>query len=196
MTRGRVHMAVGAAVVAGLALWPWITHVPQYSLTRWEYIFAGLMVAIGLNIVTGFAGQLSLGPGAVYAIAGYAAALLADHYASSVGIVGMCAIAVAVAAVIGLVIGVPSLRVGGFYLAMTTLFFALLVPVVASNWTFVGKERGISLIANIDFTQRWAGIGLYEMSLAVVVALLLGSWWLLESRAGRQFVTLTTRYGT
>jgi len=192
MSRSRVTGSVGLVVTALLVAWPYLGHSQQYQLTRLEYIFTGLMVAIGLNIVTGFAGQLSLGPGAVFGIGGYAAAVLANDHPTVIGLVGMCAVALVAAALVGVVIGVPSLRVGGFYLGMTTLFFALLVPTVAGNMVLTGKERGISLLANIDFRQRVAGVGLYQVTLAVVVVLVVASWLLLESRTGHRFVTLAT----
>ncbi len=190
MTRVRPGLAVGVVVSAGLALWPLVTSAEQFQLQRLEYVLAGLMVAIGLNIVTGYAGQLSLGPGAIFGVGGYTAALVADRLPTHTGLVVMCAAALVASAVVGLVIGIPALRVGGFYLGMTTLFFALLLPVVVSNMTLTKKERGISLLANVDFHQRLHGLGLYEVSLAVVVVLVVGSWALLESRTGHRFVTL------
>ncbi len=182
----------GIVVVLALVVWPYLGHSQAYQLTRLEYIFTGLMVAIGLNIVTGYAGQLSLGPGAVYAVGGYAAAIVANDHASVVGLAGMCGVALVASAVLGLVIGVPSLRVGGFYLGMTTLFFALVIPTVVANLKLTGKEQGISLLANIDFHQHVSGVALYQVTLAAVLVLLVLSWLLLESRLGHRFVTLAT----
>ena len=192
MKRPNANLVAGVAIALGLVIWPYLGHSQQYQLTRLEYIFTGLMVAIGLNVVTGFAGQLSLGPGAVYAIGGYTAAVFADHFPTHFGLVAMCVVAVAGAAIVGLLIGVPSLRVGGFYLGMTTLFVALLIPTVVSNLKITGKEQGISLLSNIDWEQRWTGIGLYQITLAAVLLLVVGSWWLLASRVGHRFVTLAT----
>jgi branched-chain amino acid transport system permease protein len=192
MTLARKDWVVGLVITAVLIAWPYLGHSQQFQLDRLEYIFTGLMVAIGLNIVTGFAGQLSLGPGAVYAIGGYTAAVVANDHPVVVGLPLMCLIALGAAAVIGLLIGVPSLRVGGFYLGMTTLFFALFVPTVVANLKIAGKEQGISLLANIDFRQKIAGIGLYQLTLATVILLLVLSWLLLESRTGHRFVTLAT----
>ena len=192
MTLARKDWIVGVVITLGLVAWPYLGHSQEFQLDRLEYIFTGLMVAIGLNVVTGFAGQLSLGPGAVYAIAGYAAAVLANDHPTTVGLLPMCVIALVASAIVGLLIGVPSLRVGGFYLGMTTLFFALLVPTVVANMKVTGKEQGISLLANIDFRQKVAGIGLYQLTLATVILLLLASWLLLESRTGHRFVTLAT----
>ncbi len=192
MTLPRKDLIVGLVITAVLLAWPYLGHSQEYQLDRLEYIFTGIMVAIGLNIVTGFAGQLSLGPGAVYAIGGYAAAVVANDHPIVVGLPLMCLIALVAAAAIGLLIGVPSLRVGGFYLGMTTLFFALVVPTVVSNMKLTGKEQGISLLANIDFRQKIAGIGLYELTLAAVILLLILSWVLLESRTGHRFLTLAT----
>jgi ABC-type branched-subunit amino acid transport system ATPase component/ABC-type branched-subunit amino acid transport system permease subunit len=192
MRRLKPSAVVGIVVALGLFVWPYLGHSQVYELTRLEYIFTGLMVAIGLNIVTGYAGQLSLGPGAVYAVGGYAAAIVANDHPTVVGLAAMCGVALVASGVLGLVIGVPSLRVGGFYLGMTTLFFALVIPTVVSNMKLTGKEQGISLLANIDFHQKVSGVGLYQLTLATVIVLLVLSWWLLESRLGHRFVTLAT----
>src|SRR5690349_20488194 len=122
MRRLKPSAVVGIVVALGLFVWPYLGHSQVYELTRLEYIFTGLMVAIGLNIVTGYAGQLSLGPGAVYAVAGYAAAFVANDHPTVVGLAAMCGVALVASGVLGLVIGVPSLRVGDFYLGMTPLF--------------------------------------------------------------------------
>jgi ABC-type branched-subunit amino acid transport system ATPase component/ABC-type branched-subunit amino acid transport system permease subunit len=190
MSRPRFEAALLAVITVALVLWPLVTGAQTFELQRAEYILSGVLVAVGLNVVTGFAGQLSLGPGAIFAVGGYTAALLAEHYPTQVGLLLMCLAGIAAGGLLGLLIGVPALRVGGFYLGMTTLFFALLVPLVASNLDFTGKDRGISLLGNADFAPVLHDRALYFVTLAVIVACVLLSWLLLESRVGHRFVTI------
>jgi ABC-type branched-subunit amino acid transport system ATPase component/branched-subunit amino acid ABC-type transport system permease component len=104
----------------------------------------------------------------------------------------MCAGAAVVAAVAGLIIGIPALRIGGFYLAMVTLFIALIVPTVAAALQFTGGSTGISLLSNLDFTQHWSGTALYELGVAMVFAIAILSWLLLHSRLGTRFLVIAS----
>jgi ABC-type branched-subunit amino acid transport system ATPase component/ABC-type branched-subunit amino acid transport system permease subunit len=190
MTRRRLGFAAGAALAVALLVVPAAVGMESYRLQQLDYILAAVMVTIGLNVVTGFAGQLSLGPGAVFAVGGYTAAVLANRFPGHVGLGLMCLAGLAVSAILGFIIGIPALRIGGFYLGMMTLFFALIVPIVVSNLDLTGGSTGISLLSNPDFTQTISGLPLYLLSAVVVLALIALSWALLESRVGHRFVTL------
>src|SRR5213596_4056846 len=78
------------------------------------------LAAIGLNLLTGYAGQLSLGTGGFMAVGAYAAFKLTTTF-PWLNIVVVFALAGVIAALVGLVFGVPSLRIKGFYLAVATL---------------------------------------------------------------------------
>lgn len=184
---------IGAIVLlaAGL-LAPMVVGTDSYHLAQLEYIGSLIMIAIGLDIVTGFAGQLSLGPGAVFAISGYAVVIYANHFPGDSNIALLCVIGVVVAVVAGLLAGMPSLRVGGFYLAMTTLFLALLVPDVAQDLSWTGADQGISLVSNINFTQSPSGMGLYVLTIIIVALVGVAAWGLLYSNLGHRFLTLRT----
>ena len=103
---------------------PYLIGTSPYRLGQLEYILSLMMVAVGLNIVLGFAGQLFLGPSALFAGGGYLAAILATHYTSMQSLPAMCAVAVVAAIVLAAVAAIPALRIGGFYLGMVTLFMA------------------------------------------------------------------------
>jgi ABC-type branched-subunit amino acid transport system ATPase component/ABC-type branched-subunit amino acid transport system permease subunit len=180
------------AVVLLMAGVPPLIGVSDFRLDGLNRIITITLVAIGLNIVTGFAGQLSLGPGAVFAVAGYTAIVLADHYPQTVNLPLMCLAGVAAAAVVGLIAAIPALRVSGFYLGMTTLFLAILVPKLAEAQDVTGSHNGISLISNVDFTQNLSSYALYETVLGAMLAMVALSALLLHSRVGRRFTTLRT----
>ncbi len=88
------------------------------------------LTVIGVNIVFGFAGQITLGPAATFAVGAYVGGVLAvkSHWNPFLAIIP----AVVAALLVGLVIGIPALRVGGFYLAMVTAIAALAVPDTAA----------------------------------------------------------------
>jgi ABC-type branched-subunit amino acid transport system ATPase component/ABC-type branched-subunit amino acid transport system permease subunit len=88
------------------------------------------IVVIGVNVVLGFAGQITLGPAATFAVGAYLGGVLSVkyHWNPFLAIIP----AVLLALVVGLAIGMPALRVGGFYLAMVTAIAALAVPSTAA----------------------------------------------------------------
>jgi branched-chain amino acid transport system permease protein len=143
---------------------------------------------VGLNILTGFNGQISLGHGAFYAIGAYTAAILLDRtgvpYWATVPIAG------AVCLLVGFLFGIPALRLEGLYLALATFALAVAVPQMLKfhgleTWTggvqgiFVPKPAPPSLLRlNAD---QW----LYFFSLAVAVLMFALARNLLRGRIGR-----------
>jgi branched-chain amino acid transport system permease protein len=195
MTTARLRLAkvAGAVTLAcAAAVLPALTSSSSYRLTQYEYILALVILAVSLNVTTGFAGQLALGPSAVFAVSGYTTVVVANHFPSQTGLLLMCVIGAAAGAVTGIVIGLPSLRVGGFYLAMVTLFAALAVPVVAGQMQLTGGSSGISLIANYQFNRYLNGWSLYEVCVGLTIAVIVASAAVRHSRVGRRFATLRT----
>ena len=187
-TRRQLPWVLALLVVSGIL--PVALGLSEYRLGELEYVMSVSMVAVGLNIVMGYAGQLSLGPSAIFAVGGYTAAVLANAHPHFMGLPLLALAAMLAAGVLGIVIGVPALRVGGFYLGMITLFLALLVPTIAGYLPLTGGSSGISLISNMGFAQVPSGMLLYEVTLLALAAIILLSWLLLYSRIGRRFVTL------
>ncbi|HLY83422.1 MAG TPA: branched-chain amino acid ABC transporter ATP-binding protein/permease [Acidimicrobiales bacterium] len=184
----RALMAAGW-VVLGLAL-PRLVGAGSLQISQFNFILSLVMVAVGLNIVWGYAGQLFLGPGALFAVGGYAAGVLAEHHTTMQSLPVMCLSAAVVAVVIGAVMAIPSLRVGGFYLGLVTLFLAFAAPIVAARLTVLGSYAGVSLVSIDSFHQRPSGFALYESGV-VLVALLVGySWVIVNSRLGRRFTAM------
>jgi ABC-type branched-subunit amino acid transport system ATPase component/ABC-type branched-subunit amino acid transport system permease subunit len=172
------------------ALMPALIGGSALQLGKLNYILSGMMLAVGLNIVLGFAGQLFLGPAAVFGICAYVAAYLADQKTFLQPLPVMVLVALVVAVVVSLIIAIPSLRIGQFYLGMITLVLASLIPIVADQVSVVGGAGGISLIANQSFTQSPAGYPLYCVGLGFVVVLVLLSWLIKSSQLGREFETV------
>src|SRR5262249_51982934 len=99
--------------------------VDNYVINVTARLFVFVLVALGLNLLTGFAGQVSLGHAAFFAIGAYTAAVLAERGGWSFI---PCVVAAAlVTAGLGYLLGLPCLRLSGLYLAMATLGFTLIV---------------------------------------------------------------------
>src|SRR5439155_1401996 len=110
---------VAAGVVAAFVAVPLVANEYWLQAVLIPFLIYS-MAAIGLNLLTGYAGQLSLGTGGFMAVGGYAAFKLTTAF-PWLNIVVVFALAGVIAALVGLVFGVPSLRIKGFYLAVATL---------------------------------------------------------------------------
>ncbi len=185
---GRVGAAIGVFVL--VVVLPVALGTSMFRLGQFEFIGAMAMVAVGLNVVTGYAGQLSLGPGAIFGISAYTVAVAATHWSWAANLLVMAGIGVLSAAVVGALIAIPALRVSGFYLGMATLLIAAAVPIVAQNLSITGKTGGILLITDPTFHQSPSGRGLYVLTVAVVAVLVLLSLGLSRSPTGRRFQAL------
>ncbi|HUZ10113.1 MAG TPA: branched-chain amino acid ABC transporter ATP-binding protein/permease [Acidimicrobiales bacterium] len=163
----------------------WGTGVER--LGELDYILALVMMGIGLNIVLGYAGQSFLGPSALFAVGAYAAALAATHFTRMQSLWLMCLASVVAAVVLAALIAALTLRVGGFYLGMVSLFVALAVPVVAGQWSYTGGQSGLSLLTVLTFVQKPSGFALYVVGVGIVAALAGYCWVIRYSRLGRRF---------
>ncbi len=136
------------------------------------------MLAAAWNILAGYTGQFSLAPAAFGMIGAYVSGLLSYYYGAT-ALIGIPA-AIIVAGSIGLVLGRIVLRLRGPYLALTTLSFAEIMRLVISN--SIDITRG-DLGLNVPgiFQDR---LPYYYMMLAVLVAIQVGLYYLLRSRAG------------
>ncbi|MGE5590029.1 MAG: branched-chain amino acid ABC transporter permease [Bacillota bacterium] len=148
--------------------------IPAYQRQIVLFMGINLIVTLGLNLITGVTGQLSLGHAAFMAIGAYTAAIctVAYHlpFALALLLGGL------VAALFGVVLGFPTLRLSGDYLAIATLGFAEIVRVVNTNLTITNGAIGYYGI------QRQVDLALVMALAAAAVACLA---WLENSRNGR-----------
>ena len=145
-----------ALLVGAFLLFPLIMTHPYYMhLTNLILIFT--LTATGLNIVTGYAGQLSLGHAAFFAIGAYSSALLSMKMAWSfpLALVGSAFIATG----FGAVLGIPSLRLRGPYLALATAGFSEIIRIIINNWESLTQgSRGIPEIPGPSFLRLRSSI--------------------------------------
>jgi branched-chain amino acid transport system permease protein len=109
-----------------------------------EEIGVYVLMAIGLNVVVGQAGMLDLGYVAFYAVGGYSIGILTTH--DHLNFWEILPIGIVAAAAAGLLLGAPTLRLRGDYLAIVTLGFGLIISQAATNISFDGGAQGISAI--------------------------------------------------
>ena len=134
----------GAAIlIAFLGLFPFVTSSPYYlHLVTVIAIYAILI--LGLDIVVGYTGQVSLGHAGLFGIGAYAAGILFLHFQSGIWL-GMLA-GIVVTAIFGIILAVPALRVTGPYLAMVTLAFGTIIQILINELTpLTNGPLGITL---------------------------------------------------
>ena len=153
------------------------------------YIYA--IAILGLNLLTGFNGQISLGHGAFYGIGAYTTAIMIDKW--NIGYGWTIPAAAAVCLVVGFLFGRPALRLEGLYLALATFALALAVPQILKyfeHWT--GGSQGIVLSKpkppwGLPLSEdQW----LYFVTLGVLIVLFVLASNLLHGRTGRAIVAI------
>lgn len=159
------------------------------------------LLALGLNIVLGFAGLLDLGYAALFAIGGYTAAILASRSGPFSGIVpthldilAVLAISGAVAGLFGVINGLLTLRLRGEYLAIVTLAFGQMAPRLFLNLdSITGGARGMSAVPPphlFGFTLS-TPIARYYLAVGMLLLVVLISHRLLFSRIGRAWAAMS-----
>jgi branched-chain amino acid transport system permease protein len=145
---------------------------------------------LGLNVLTGTTGLISLGHSGFLAVGAYAAGIVASKLGWPMP---LCILAGGVcAALAGLVVGVPSLRLKGLYLAITTMAFAVIINhLILNGGDLTGGSDGLSVPQPSLFgTPLAAERGYYFVVLAVLVLAVLVTLNLMRSRVGRAFMAI------
>lgn len=163
----------------------------QFQTFQWALIAAYAIAVLGLNILTGYSGQISLGNGAFIAIGSYTTALLVARanwpYAATLPVAAL------LAGLLGVLVGVPALRLRGIYLALATFALALSVtPVLNNYYTFTGGHVGVSIppvkppfglpVSN----EQW----LYFLGWIVFALCFVPCWLLIRGRTGRAWMAV------
>lgn len=154
-----------------------------YLITLGTIIAINGIVACGLNVIVGFAGQISLGHAAFFGIGAYTAALLATQAGLSFWAALPCVIGMS--AFIGLLLGIPSLRVREDFLAITTIGINFIVEAIFNNFEFFGGALGIGGIPRVAlFDLKLRGTEFLYLCLFFLVIVIAVCWWLTRCWAG------------
>lgn len=177
-----------ALLAAALVALPWL--VPTYMMTYATLILIAVIGAVGLNLVTGTAGLISLGHAGFLAIGAYTTGILITTYGWSIPSAMIAAGLVSAAT--SLLVGVPSLRLKGLYLAITTLAFSIIVVHLIHQWDHLtGGSSGLPVGRPDIFGISMRGPRpMYFLVLFVAVLTVLGALNLLRSRVGRAWAAL------
>jgi branched-chain amino acid transport system permease protein len=156
---------------------------------------AFVLLALGLNIVVGFAGLLDLGYAAFFAIGSYAFAMLASpQFGAHVPFWVLIFVASGIAAVFGILLGAPTLRLRGDYLAIVTLGFGEIVPQTFLNLTqWTGGPNGIGSLDQPVFFGLRFGFNPLPYYLLILALIALAVWVasnLRNSRLGRAWMAI------
>ena len=170
-----------------LVLAPWL--LPEYWLAQLSFVFIYATVAVGLMLLSGYTGQFSIGHAAFMGVGAYCEAYLA---ARGWPLPLSLACSMAISAAVGVVVGLPALRVKGMYLAIATLSFGFIVEEVLARWESVtGGNAGLSVpSANLFGMSLDSTASFYVLCLVCVVASTLIALNLLRSPSGRAFVAI------
>ena len=171
--------------------------VSDYRLFLVSTMIIAAIAVLGLNLLTGFNGQISLGHGAFYAVGAYTAAVLMDHLNMPYWATLPCAAVVCF--IVGYLFGLPALRLEGHYLALATFALALAVPQILKYKWLEGMTGGVQGIVlnkpEVPFglplsEDQW----LYYYCLIVMVVLYWAAANMLNSRSGRAMMAIRDQY--
>lgn len=182
-----------------LAVFPFISK-PINAVLGTNTLYLANLIGIyiigahGLNLLTGFTGQISLGHGAFMGVGAYASAILT----MKLGIPFLIALPLAglVTAMVGMVFGIPSLRLKGLYLAIATMAAQFIIEYAMRNWTtLTGGSAGMSVRPpsffgfSIDSDRSY-----YYLIYVFVILATIYTRNIIRSRPGRAFVAIRDRY--
>ena len=168
----------------------WFTDYHLFQLTM---VVVYAIAVLGLSLLTGFNGQISLGHGAFYAIGAYTTAILMTSWGVPYWLT--LPISAVVCAGVGFLVGLPALRLGGLYLALTTFALAVAIPQILKYKAFDAWTGGVQGLV-IDKPDAPFGVDLspdqwlYLFTVAVAVALYVVAWNLVRGRVGRAMMAI------
>jgi len=167
--------------------------VSNYRVFQFTLVLVYAIALLGLNLLTGYNGQISLGHGAFYAIGAYTAAILMDKfgfpYWATLPVAGV------VCLVVGFLFGLPALRLEGIYLALATFALGVSMPQLLK---YHHLEKWTGGVQGIVITKPDAPFGLplnpdqwlYFFTLLVMLLMFLLAWNLLRGRIGRALIAI------
>jgi branched-chain amino acid transport system permease protein len=199
----RRALGIGAwlvAVAAGLGLFLLLPHLVSDYHSR-DLAEAGIyfIAIVGLNLLTGYTGQISLGHGGLIAIGAYTTAALVVHeHWRDVWTIPLAGVA---AGIIGFIIGIPALRLSGLYLALATFGFAIAIPSLLKKFSgLTGGTDGLRLLESAPFqvtglSGKVTIVGhtmtqahfLYYLTWSIGIVGFALAWLIVRGRLGRAF---------
>lgn len=153
--------------------------IDSYLQLNLMLICINIILAVGLNLITGFTGQFSLGHAGFMAVGAYVSAIVTAKLGQPL-IFGVLAAALG-AALAGLIIGIPTLRLRGDYLAIATLGFGEIIKIIGLNIDYIGGASGFN---DIPQYTNWAWVYFTVIAAIVIIKNLI------NSKAGRACIAI------
>jgi len=173
------HALRAALLAAGVAAFFVLPHVvSDFRLVQFASVGVYFIAILGLNVLTGYNGQISLGHGAFMAIGGYTSAILIVHHGwtdwQTIPVAGI------VAGIAGLAFGIPALRLSGLYLALATFALAVSMPALIKKWE--GETGGSSgLLLSTFHSNLWY----FRATWISAGILFVAAWLVLQTKLSR-----------
>jgi branched-chain amino acid transport system permease protein len=176
MTFKHAKLLLLAALALSLLVSLGANHINPYRLFILYDIGINIILAVSLNLINGYTGQFSLGHAGFMAVGGYTAAVITNQFgalnafASGALFLGALLAGGMLAAVTGFLVGLPTLRLRGDYLAIVTLGFGEIIRVIFQNMNAVGAARGLSVMhgwTNFFWTFGFAAVTVYAVTALV-----------------------------
>jgi branched-chain amino acid transport system permease protein len=183
-----------ALLLIGLIAFPFAFMGSRYTLYVANSVLIAVIAAIGLNILTGFTGQISLGHGAFMGVGAYASGYLMIHLGAPFMV---CIVAAGgITAIVGMIFGIPSLRLKGLYLAIATLAAQVILEFVFVRWRDVtGGSQGLMVpsaeIGGIAFDSDFR---FYFLALGFTILAVTAAKNIVRTKPGRAFMAIRDRY--
>ena len=193
-----ISMAIGAVLLYFWSAYPPFSFVQSQNTWISGFVNAGvfILLALGLNIVVGFAGLLDLGYAAFFAFGAYLYAFGASPFSHlHLNFLLLLVLGAVVAAIFGIALGAPTLRLRGDYLAIMTLGFGEIVPIVFLNaQKYTNGTNGIGGVDRPNiFGFQFPGIdqtAYYVLMAIVITIVMILVYRLLDSRIGRAWAAI------
>jgi branched-chain amino acid transport system permease protein len=185
--RTRTHWVLFIGLLALVFTAP--LYFNNYWLGVGSRIGITIIAAVGLNILTGYCGQLSIGHAGFIAVGAYTAAILTNRLEMPflVGLIG----AGVVSGLIGLVFGLPSIRVKGFYLAITTIAAQFIIIWIINHWGYTGGFLGIRVpYASIGGFVFRSKASMYYLVIIITIFCVFLAKNLTRTKVGRAFIAI------
>jgi len=179
------------AFLIACALFPLIGS--KYMISIMTEVGIAIIACHGLNILTGFTGQISLGHAAFLGVGAYTCSILIQH---GVPFIIALPMAGAMAALVGMIFGIPSLRLRGLYLAIATIAAQFIIEFTIRRWdSLTGGVEGMFVepgtLGPFHFDNR---LQLYYLTFVLAVAATIVIKNIVRARSGRAFVAIRDRY--
>lgn len=185
--RTKTHWALFFVFLVFLFTTP--LYLSRYWLGVANLIGITIVAATGLNILIGYCGQLSIGHAGFIAVGAYTSAILTNRFELPFLVALVCA--GLMAGIIGLIFGIPSVRVKGFYLAITTIAAQFIIIWVINHWNITGGFVGISVpYASIGGFEFRSEASQYYLIIIIAALVTFLAQNIARTRLGRAFIAI------